>query len=231
MTKTFAFVLYPGITPLDLVGPLQVIAMLNYVDPSYSLAVVAEDMSTLDSDTPLRLAPSHTFDEVTEPFALIVPGGAEPTLTALTNAPLLSWIRKAAETAEVISAVCTGSLILGAAGLLEGRRAATHWGFRELLTAFGATPVAERWVTDGKILTGGGVAAGIDMALHLVQHLAGEQVARTVQLNIEYDPQPPLGGIDWTSPAIPAFKPQVKKMLESALSGQPELLARLSARV
>jgi transcriptional regulator GlxA family with amidase domain len=89
--------------------------------------------------------------------------------------------------------------------------------------------VAERWVTDGRILTGGGVAAGIDMALHLVQHLAGEQVARTVQLNIEYDPQPPLGGIDWASPAIPAFKPQVEKMLKAALSGQPELLDRLIA--
>jgi transcriptional regulator GlxA family with amidase domain len=228
VTKTFAFVLYPGITPLDLVGPLQVISMLNYLDPTYGLAVVAEDMTTLATDTPLRLAPSHTFDEITEPYALIVPGGAEPTLTALTNEPLLGWIRKAAQTAEVISAVCTGSLILGAAGLLEGRRAATHWGFRDLLTAFGATPVAERWVADGNILTGGGVAAGIDMALHLVQRLAGEQAARMVQLNIEYDPQPPLGGIDWTSPAIPAFKPQVKRMLESALADQPELLARLS---
>jgi len=189
---------------------------------------VAEDMTTLSTDTPLRLAPSHTFDEITEPYALIVPGGAEPTLTALTNKPLLSWIRNAARKAEVISAVCTGSLILGAAGLLEGRRAATHWGFRHLLTAFGATPVAERWVADGNILTGGGVAAGIDMALHLVQRVAGEQTARMVQLNIEYDPQPPLGGIDWTSPAIPAFKPEVKRMVESTLADQPELLARLS---
>ncbi|MYX99353.1 DJ-1/PfpI family protein [Streptomyces sp. SID486] len=228
MTKTLAFVLYPGITPLDLVGPLQVLSALAQIDPSFEVVVVGQDLTTLDTDTPLRLAPSHTFDQVTEPYALIVPGGTVPTLAALADEPLLSWIRKAARTAEVVGSVCTGSLILGAAGLLDGRRATTHWGFRHLLTKFGATPVAERWVEAGPVLTAAGVSAGIDMALELVGRLAGEQVARTVQLLIEYDPQPPLGGIDWHSADLDFFKPHAQAMLESALADHPALLARLT---
>lgn len=229
MTKTFAFVLYPGITPLDLVGPLQVCSVLSQIDPSYEVAVVGRELAPLGTDTPLTLTPSHTFDEVTEPFALIVPGGTEPTLTALADEPLLSWIRQAARTAEVVSSVCTGSLLLGAAGLLEGRRATTHWGFRYLLPRFGATPVAERWVESGPVLTAAGVSAGIDMALHLVARLAGEQTARRVQLLIEYDPQPPLGGIDWAGTDPDSFQPLTRSMLHSALADHPELLARLTA--
>jgi transcriptional regulator GlxA family with amidase domain len=228
MTKTLAFVLYPGITPLDLVGPLQVLSALAQIDSSFEVIVVGQDLAPMDTDTPLKLTPSHTFDQVTEPFALIVPGGTEPTLAALANEPLLSWIRKAARTAEVVGSVCTGSLILGAAGLLDGRQATTHWGFRDLLAKFGATPVAERWVEDGPVLTAAGVSAGIDVALHLVERLAGERTARTVQLLIEYDPQPPLGGIDWRSADLDFFKPHARGMVESALAGHPALLVRLT---
>ncbi|MFF3698796.1 DJ-1/PfpI family protein [Streptomyces sp. NPDC002221] len=228
MTKTLAFVLYPGITPLDMVGPLQVLSALAQIDPSFDVAVVGQDLALLDTDTPLKLAPSHTFDQVPEPFALIVPGGTEPTLAALADEALLSWIRKAALTAEVVGSVCTGSLILGAAGLLDGRRATSHWGFRDLLAKFGATPVAERWVQDGPVLTAAGVSAGVDMALHLVERLAGERTARTVQLLIEYDPQPPLGGIDWASTDLDYFKPHARSMVESALAEHPALLARLT---
>ncbi|MGW0859036.1 DJ-1/PfpI family protein [Streptomyces sp. NPDC002690] len=228
MTKTLAFVLYPGITPLDLVGPLQVLSALAQIDPSFEVVVVGQDLAPRDTDTPLKLTPSHTFDQVPEPFALIVPGGTAPALAALADESLLNWIRQAARTAEVVGSVCTGSLILGAAGLLDGRQATTHWGFRDLLAKFGATPVTERWVEAGPVLTSAGVSAGIDMALHLVDRLAGEQTARRVQLLIEYDPRPPLGGIDWKSAELDFFKPHARAMLTSALADQPSLLDRLT---
>ncbi|MEC4015661.1 DJ-1/PfpI family protein [Streptomyces sp. H27-D2] len=227
MTKTIAFVLYPGITVLDLVGPLQVLSAFAEFDPSYRVAVVAQGLSVLGTDTPLKVAPSHTFDQIPEPFALIVPGGGPPAFAALGNEPLLDWVRRAARTAEVVGSVCTGSFILGAAGLLEGRRATSHWGVRRLLAKFGATPVAERWVEDGPVLTAAGVSAGIDMALRLVERLAGEETARSVQLFIEYDPQPPLGPIDWAAADLSSFEPHSKAMLETGLADQPEMLARL----
>lgn len=228
MTKTLAFVLYPGITPLDLVGPLQVWSALAQTDPSFEAVVVGQDLAPLGTDTPLRLAASHTFDQVVDPFALIVPGGTEPTLAALADEPLLNWVRQAARTAEVVGSVCTGSLILGAAGLLDGRRATTHWGFRDLLAGFGAIPVAERWVEDGPVVTAAGVSAGIDMALHLVARLAGEHASRKVQLFIEYDPQPPLGAIDWDSVDLGFYRSHVRAMVESTLADHPALLARLT---
>ena len=229
MTKILAFVLYLGVTPLDLVGPLQVMSALAQIDPSFEVVVVGQHLTPIDTDTPLKLTASHTFGEVTTPFALIVPGGADRALAAMTSEPLLSWIREAARTAEVVGSVCTGSLILGTAGLLDGCKATTHWGFRDLLDKFGATPVAERWVQAGPVLTAAGVSAGIDMALHLVERLAGKQVARTVQLFIEYDPQPPLGGIDWESADTASFEPYFQAMLKSALAGQPALLASLTS--
>jgi transcriptional regulator GlxA family with amidase domain len=125
--------------------------------------------------------------------------------------------------------VCTGSLLLGAAGLLEGRRATTHWAMRHLLERFGATPVAERWVEDGHVVTAAGVSAGIDMALHLVARLAGEQAARMVQLWIEYDPRPPFGDIDWSAVDIPSYRPFTDNLLSAALTGHPELLERLTS--
>jgi transcriptional regulator GlxA family with amidase domain len=227
MTRTIAFVLYPGITALDLVGPLQVLSALAQLDPSFEIVVAGQDLGAVETDTPVRLTPSHTFDEVRGPFGVIVPGGTEPTLAALANQPLLTWLRSVAATAEVIGSVCSGSLLLGAAGLLRGRRATSHWGVCSLLPRFGAIPVAERWVEDGPVITAAGVSAGIDMALHLVHRLAGEQAARTVQLFIEYDPQPPLGGIDWASADITSFQPYFDAMVARGLSGQPELLAML----
>ncbi|MER5864132.1 DJ-1/PfpI family protein [Kitasatospora sp. NPDC002040] len=227
MTKTLAFVVYPGLTALDLVGPLQVMSALASLDPTYRVVAVGRDLDPVGTDTPLRLAPSHTFAEITAPDVLVVPGGGAPTMAALADQELLDWIRTAADTAWTVASVCTGSLLLGAAGLLEGRRATTHWGCRDLLTRFGATPVAERWVADGPVLTAAGVSAGIDMALHLVERLAGPELARTVQLFIEYDPQPPLGPIDWQSVDFPAFEPHTRRMVTDGLADHPELLARL----
>jgi transcriptional regulator GlxA family with amidase domain len=225
--KDIAFVLYPGFTALDMVGPLQVLGTLAAFDPEYRTVVLGEQTGPQPTDTPLGVTASHTFDEVPEPYAVFVPGGAVPTISALGDQKLLGRVRALAENAEIVGSVCTGSLILGAAGLLTGRRATTHWMCRHLLPRFGATPVAQRWVRDGKVLTAAGVAAGIDMALYLVQELAGEEMARQVQLIVEYDPQPPLGGIEWDGVDIDARRPVVDGWLRAGLADQPKLLAEL----
>ncbi|MFJ1759998.1 DJ-1/PfpI family protein [Amycolatopsis sp. NPDC088138] len=227
--KTIAFVLYPGLTPLDLVGPLQVLSALAQIDPGYRTVVVGATKDELATDVPLRIAPSHTFDEVPSPFALLVPGGTVPTLRAMADETLLAWLRSAAATAELVTSVCTGSLVLGAAGLLEGKQATTHWMFRDVLTGLGATPVAKRWVEDGQVITAAGVSAGIDLALHLVERLAGREVAKTVQFVIEYDPEPPQGALDWDNPPYGDLKPLREYTLREGLADHPELLAKLLA--
>ncbi|GLU49106.1 DJ-1/PfpI family protein [Nocardiopsis ansamitocini] len=225
MTKTIAFVLYPGLTALDLVGPLTV---TTAVGPEFRSVVLAHDLAPQPSDAPLHLSATATFDEVSAPDIVIVPGGMGGTFKACADESLLAWLRQASTTAEVMASVCTGSLILGAAGLLQGRRATTHWGFRDLLPKFGAHPVDERWVRDGNVLTAAGVSAGIDMALQLVHLFAGEQAARNAQLVIEYDPEPPLGGIDWSTVDRPSFARLTQELVRSSLADHPELLARLA---
>ncbi|MFE1876954.1 DJ-1/PfpI family protein [Streptomyces sp. NPDC059496] len=225
--KTIAFVLYPGLTPLDIVGPLQVFAALSDLVPGYRTVVVGERIEPMGSDTPLSLAPSHTFEKMADPYAVIVPGGLVPTLAAMADENLLQNLRETASRSELVGSVCTGSLLLAAAGLLEGRQATTHWMYRDLLTRFGATPVLRRWVEDGRFITAAGVSAGIDMALHLVGRLAGEEVARMVQLFIEYDPEPPFGPIDWTPADSGQYAPLARQLLQTALTDHPALLAHL----
>lgn len=211
MKRTIAFALYPGLTPLDLVGPLQVLGGLAFFDPGYEIVVAGASKDPVESDTPLRLAPSHTFEEVAQPYAVVLPGGMEGTFAAMGDQRLLAWVKGSG--AELFGSVCTGSLILGAAGLLEGRRATTHWTALHVLPRFGATPVTERIVEDGPVITAAGVSAGIDWALHLVGRLAGEERARQVQLMIEYDPQPPFGPIDWSQVDRAAFAPYIDDLL------------------
>ncbi|MGV9360107.1 DJ-1/PfpI family protein [Amycolatopsis sp. NPDC003731] len=228
--KTIAFVVYPGLTPLDLVGPLQVLSALGRLDPRFRTVVAGATKDAVGTDTPLRIAPSHTFDEVPSPFAVLVPGGTVPTLRAMADERLLAWLRSAAETAELVTSVCTGSLVLGAAGLLDGRQATTHWMFRDLLTALGATPVARRWVEDGPVITAAGVSAGIDLALHLAERLAGRQVATNIQFAIEYDPEPPQGALDWANQPYGDLKPLREHTLREGLAEHPGLLEKLLAR-
>ncbi|WP_017597492.1 DJ-1/PfpI family protein [Nocardiopsis lucentensis] len=197
MTKTIAYVLYPELTALDLVGPLTVTSVLERLGSDWRTVTVARDLSAVDSDAAVGLRATATFDQVTDPDVVIVPGGSAGTFAACADQDLLGWLRAAAESAHLMASVCTGSLILGAAGLLRGRRATTHWSLLDALPRFGATPVSERWVRDGDVLTAAGVSAGIDMALHLVHELEGEEAARLAQLVIEYDPEPPLGPLDW----------------------------------
>lgn len=227
--KTVAFVLYPGLTPLDIIGPLQAFGSLGIFTPEFRPVVVAANRDSVETDIPVRLTATATFDEVPHPFALIVPGGGGPTVSAMGDARLLDYLRTAAETAEVVGSVCTGSLLLGAAGLLEGRRATTHWAFHGLLEKLGATYVTDRWVEDGKFIMSAGISAGIDMSLHLIARLAGEELARQVQLLLEYDPEPPLGGIDWTKVDRDMMAPMVAGFVSEGLKDHPQMLAKLGA--
>ncbi|MEU6511274.1 DJ-1/PfpI family protein [Streptomyces sp. NPDC046942] len=226
--KTIAFVQYPGLTPLDIVGPLQVFSVLAQLVPGYTTVVVGERIEPMATDTPLSLVPSHTFETMPDPHVLIVPGGTVPTVAAMADENLLDKLRTAAARSEIVGSVCTGSLLLAAAGLLTGRRANTHWMYRGLLTKFGAIPVAERWVRDGNVITAAGVSAGIDMALHLAGQLAGQDVARKVQLFVEYDPEPPFGPIDWEDADPAQYAPRLRQRLDQALADHPALLARLT---
>jgi transcriptional regulator GlxA family with amidase domain len=193
---TIAFVLYPGLTPLDLTGPLQVFSSLQKFDPSFRPIVVAEHIAPLASDIEVPLIADATFADLPHPDILIVPGGVGGTLRAMSNEPLRHYVRQAAETAGIVASVCTGALILASVGVLDGHPATTHWAARGILTNLGVQFQQKRWVESGKIITAAGVSAGIDMALHLVERLAGREMMRQVQNDIEYDPEPPFGALD-----------------------------------
>ncbi|APU15688.1 Putative amidotransferase [Actinoalloteichus fjordicus] len=230
--RTIALIVYPGMTPLDLVGPLQVLSGLAALDSRFRVALVAENTDPMPTDSLLRVCADHVFDQVPDPYAVIVPGGMAPTMRAMTDEKLQEYLRDTAPGAHLMGSVCTGSLVLGAAGLLTGREATSHWAFLPLLAGFGATPVRRRWVEDGPVLTAAGVAAGIDMALHLVATLAGAEAARRVQLVIEYDPEPPLGPLDWETADTAAFAPSLPEYaLREGLREHPELRARLAAHL
>ena len=232
-TKTVAFVLYPGMTPLDLVGPLQVLSGLEVVEAVYDMPVrhhvlvVAEHLDAVPTDTPLRIAATTTLDQAPNPDIVVVPGGGAPTLRQLANPVLLDYLRAADRSAEIVTSVCTGSLLLAGAGLLDGRRATTHWAYHRFLNRLGATYVPERWVEDGRYLTGAGVSAGIDVALRLAARLTNDDVAGLVQLAIEYDPHPPHGGIDWARVDRDSFRPRVEGFAKEALGEHPAILATL----
>jgi transcriptional regulator GlxA family with amidase domain len=169
-----------------------------------------------------------TFGDVADPTVVIVPGGDAPTIKAMGDPAIRDYLRHAAETAPVVGSVCTGALVLAAAGLLEGRTATTHWAYHRLLERLGATYVPQRWVQDGKFITSAGVSAGIDMALALVARLTDEATARMVQLAIEYDPHPPFGGIDWSQVDRDVYEPMLGPMVQRQLADRPELLTKLS---
>jgi transcriptional regulator GlxA family with amidase domain len=175
---TIAFVLYPGITLLDMVGPLQVFSVLQSFNDEIRPVVVAERIEPMPTDTPLTATADKTFAEVADSTVVIVPGGGPPTIKAMGNEAIRDYLRQAAETSELVGSVCTGAMILGAAGLLEGRNATTHWSHHRLLERLGATYQPQRWVEDGKIITSAGVSAGIDMALALAARLTDEPTAR-----------------------------------------------------
>ena len=183
-----AYLLYDRFTALDITGPHDV---LNSV-PGNESVFVAEHTGPIrnESDT-LSMVADARLDDVPEPDIVVVPGGFGNRML-LEHEPLHDWIRSVHETSAWTTSVCTGSLLLAAAGLLDGAPATTHWLARDRLAELGAKPVPDRVVEHGKIVTAAGVSSGIDMALHLVRRINGEQIAQAVQLGIEYDPQPPL---------------------------------------
>ncbi|HEX4187467.1 MAG TPA: DJ-1/PfpI family protein [Solirubrobacteraceae bacterium] len=183
-----AILLYDRFTALDAIGPYEVLSRI----PGAQVTFVAQQSGPVRTDNGmLTIQVEAAIDEVPAPDVLLVPGGPGE-VAARAGSPALDWLRAAAETSTWTTSVCTGSLILAAAGLLAGRRATTHWLAFDELRRLGAEPVAERVVFDGKLVTAAGVSAGIDMALALAAAVAGEEVAQAIQLGIEYDPQPPF---------------------------------------
>jgi transcriptional regulator GlxA family with amidase domain len=183
-----ACLLYDRFTALDIVGPFEV---LNNVPGAEPVFVAERTGPVRNESNTMSIVADRSIDEVTSPEIVIVPGGFG-TRDLLEHEPLLSWLRQVHETTTFTTSVCTGSLLLAAAGLLDGVPATTHWLARELLGELGARPVPDRIVEHGKIITAAGVSSGIDMALRLVQLMHGDDLAQAVQLGIEYDPQPPL---------------------------------------
>ena len=196
-THLMAFVLYPGLTVFDLAGPLEVLSALSRMAPQFRPVVVAEQAGPVMTDIGVRMVPNATFADLPHPHAFFVPGGDVPTLKAMSNPAIRQYIRTAARSAEWIVSVCTGALLLASVGLLEGREVTTHWAYAAYLKQLGARYVQKRWTESGTIVNAAGVSAGIDMALSMVSRLTDEETARRVQWLIQYDPQPPFGGIDY----------------------------------
>jgi transcriptional regulator GlxA family with amidase domain len=233
--RTIAFVTYPGLTLLDLVGPITAFygLTMSLLGPSrqYRTVSVAGRVEPLDSNTPMALIPDNAFEEVPDPFALIVPGGGVNALKAMGNERLLDYLRFAAHGAEIVASVSTGAFLLAAAGLLEGRQATTHPAYGELLQKLGVNYVRRNWVEDGRFITAAGVSGGIDMAMYLVARLKGEREAKNIQTVIEYHPRPPFGGLEQHGGAdgdrLAPMLTEHRAELERALAGKPDLYQKL----
>jgi len=187
--------LFPRLTQLDLTGPHEVLARL----PGADVALVAKERAPVASETGLAIVPTATFDDVAACDVLFVPGGYGQ-IAAIDDAPTLAFVQRAAAGARWITSACTGAFVLGAAGLLRGYRAATHWAYMDLLPLVGAEPVHERVVIDRDRITGGGVTAGIDIALAIAAAACGADVAASIALQLEYDPAPAYAGHPRSAP-------------------------------
>ncbi|MGB6976278.1 MAG: DJ-1/PfpI family protein [Gammaproteobacteria bacterium] len=194
-----AFLFYDGMTALDAIGPHEILCRL----PGVTVRRVAKHSGPIHTDSGLVLTADYALSEVVHADVLLVPGAGNAT-TLREYPETLAWVRAIHATTTWTTSVCTGSLILGAAGLLSGLRATTHWAALDRLRAWGAEPIQARIVEAGKVITAAGVSAGIDMALILAAKIAGQQVAEALQLGIEYDPSPPfdVGSPEKAAPAI-----------------------------
>ena len=207
-----ALLVFDRLTALDAVGPYEVLSRL----PGAELRLVGKEVGVKRTDTgALGLEADLALSELPDPDVLLVPGGAG-SRPLMSDRDVLDWVRSAHQGSTWTTSVCTGALVLGAAGILQGKRATTHWAYLDRLRELGAEPVSERVVEDGKVITAAGVSAGIDMALGLAARIAGEQVAHAIQLGIEYDPQPPF---DSGSPA--KAHPNVIELVRGAEGSRP----------
>lgn len=193
------FLFYDGMTALDLVGPHEILCRL----PGATVQRVADRPGLIQTDSGLKLNVEYALSDIPRADVLVIPGAGNAT-TLRESPKMLEWVRKIHATTTWTTSVCTGSLILGAAGILSGLRATTHWAAFERLKIWGAQPVQERVVVDGKVITAAGVSAGIDMALNLAAKIAGVQFAQAIQLGIEYDPAPlfDVGSPEKANPVI-----------------------------
>lgn len=207
MTRRIGMLIFPRLTQLDMTGPYEVLARL----PDTQVDLVAKTMDPVTTDRGMQIVPTVTYETCPPLDIVIVPGGPGQQ-DLMEDEAALSFLRKQAAGAKYVTSVCTGSLVLAAAGLLKGKRATCHWAAIEHLALLGAVPTKERVVVDGNVVTGAGVASGIDFALTLASILEGEAVAREIQLQIEYDPDPPFDG-------------------GSPKTARPETIAALSSRL
>ncbi|MDQ8155636.1 MAG: DJ-1/PfpI family protein [Gemmatimonadota bacterium] len=224
-TFSIGMVLFPNFTHLDLAGPFEVFGRI----PQARVVAVGADLGLVTSDTGLHVVPDLTFSGA-PPFDLICVPGGPGVNPMLEDEAFLRFLRIQGERAAYVTSVCTGSLLLGAAGLLRGYRASTHWMSMDLLALFGAIPVRERVVIDRNRITGGGVTAGIDFGLVVAAQLAGEEVAQRIQLMLEYDPAPPF---DAGSPlrAAPGVVAAVREQGASYLDARRVIAARAALRM
>ncbi|MDI2591102.1 DJ-1/PfpI family protein [Pseudomonas sp. N3-W] len=196
MTLQIGFLLFPQVQQLDLTGPYDVLASL----PDVKVHLVWKDLMPITASTGLVLKPTTTFEDCPALDVICIPGGSGVG-PLMEDEQTLDFIKAQAAAARYVTSVCTGALVLGAAGLLKGKRATTHWAFHDLLAPLGATPVKDRVVRDGNLLTGGGITAGIDFALTLAAELFDKDTAQLVQLQLEYAPAPPFAsGSPQTAP-------------------------------
>lgn len=216
--------IYPGVTHLDFTGPHQFFSRL----PDTRVIVASMDGAPVEADG-LVFAQLQDLAQLSECDVLCVPGGAG-CASAMLDQAFLERIRVLASRARYITSVCTGSLILGAAGLLKGKRAACHWAWRDFLAEFGALPDESRVAKDGNIITGGGVTAGIDFSLVVISEIFGEQAAQMVQLGLEYAPAPPFSaGRPDTAPAVVVSA--VKARMDESLSGRRDAVHAAAQRL
>jgi cyclohexyl-isocyanide hydratase len=218
------FVLFPRVTQLDFTGPLQVVSRI----PNAKVHLIWKRIEQVPSDTALTITPTATFDDCPQLDVICVPGGIG-TDDMVNDAEVLSFLRRQAARAKFITSVCTGSLVLGAAGLLDGYRATTHWGAMDHLAPFGATPVETRVCVDRNRITGGGVTAGIDFGLTIASMLTDRRTAEMIQLTLEYNPAPPFNaGSPKTAPA--AVLAGVKTLMAPWTERRNKAIAEAAAR-
>jgi len=210
--RRIGMLIFPRMTQLDMTGPYEVLARL----PDTAVELIARSRDPVTTDRGLQIVPTTSYADCPPLDVIMVPGGPGQQ-DLMEDEEALGFLRRQAAGAKFVTSVCTGSLVLAAAGLLKGKRATSHWAAIENLALLGAIPVREKIVIDGNIITGAGVTSGIDFALHLAAILAGEQTAREIQLQIEYDPQPPFdsGSPKAASPeTLAAVKARLAKLGE-----------------
>jgi len=218
--------IYPNLTQLDATGPAQVLARV----PGATVHMIWKTRDPIPTDAGFSIVPNTTFADCPQLDVICVPGGGGQ-VALMTDPETLDFLRRQAATARYVTSVCTGSLVLGAAGLLKGYRSACHWAWRDMLSDFGAIPVAERVVRDRNRISGGGVTAGIDFGLTVAAELAGEEVAKSIQLVLEYDPQPPFdsGSTEKAGPErVKRLRERLTPMLETRRKANAEAAARLT---